>query len=98
MAAGLGLLIWQLIVWSGWKPEYVLPGPVAVFQTLWEMIADGTIGEAVVITMQRAVVGFALAIVIGVVVGSLIARIPILRSGFGSLITGIQTMPSIAWF
>jgi NitT/TauT family transport system permease protein len=98
MAVGLGLLIWQLIVWSGWKPEFVLPGPVAVFQTLGEMIADGAIGEAFLITMQRAVVGFALATVIGVVVGSLIARIPVLRSGFGSLITGIQTMPSIAWF
>jgi NitT/TauT family transport system permease protein len=98
MAAAIGLLIWQLVVWSGWKPEYVLPGPVAVFQTLWEMIADGIVGEAVLITMQRAIVGFAVAIVIGVIVGSLVARIPILRAAFGSLITGIQTMPSIAWF
>ncbi len=98
MATGLGLFIWQLVVWSGWKPEYVLPGPLAVFQTLGEMIADGAIGEALVITMQRAVIGFAVAVVIGVIVGSLVARIPVLRAAFGSLITGIQTMPSIAWF
>jgi NitT/TauT family transport system permease protein len=98
MATAIGLFLWQLVVWSGWKPPYVLPGPVAVFQTLGEMIADGTVGEAVFITMQRAVIGFALAIVIGVIVGSLVARIPILRAAFGSLITGIQTMPSIAWF
>jgi NitT/TauT family transport system permease protein len=98
MATGLGLLIWQLVVWSGWKPEYVLPGPVAVFETLAEMIADGVVGEAIVITMQRAIIGFAIAIVIGVIVGSLVARVPVLRAAFGSLITGIQTMPSIAWF
>ena len=22
---------WQLVVWSGWRPEYVLPGPGEVF-------------------------------------------------------------------
>jgi len=33
-----------------------------------------------------------------VVIGSLVARIKVLRVAFGSLITGIQTMPSIAWF
>ena len=35
---------------------------------------------------------------IGVVVGSLVARFAILRAAIGSLITGLQTMPSIAWF
>jgi len=37
------------------------------------------------------------SIVIGVVVGSLVARVNLLRAAFGSIITGIQTMPSVAW-
>jgi NitT/TauT family transport system permease protein len=97
-AAGLAILLWQLVVWSGWKPAYVLPGPVPVFQELREGISDGTLVKATRITMQRAVVGFALAIVIGVVIGSLVSRVKILRAAVGSLITGLQTMPSIAWF
>jgi NitT/TauT family transport system permease protein len=97
-AIAIGLGLWQLVVWSGWKPEYVLPGPSAVFAELWSLILDGTIGEAVAITMQRAITGFALAIVIGVVIGSSVSRIPVLRAAIGSLITGLQTMPSIAWF
>ena len=24
-AVAIGLAIWQLVVWSGWRPEYVLP-------------------------------------------------------------------------
>src|SRR5918995_2131628 len=48
--------------------------------------------------LELAVVGFALAIVIGTIVGSLVARIRPLRAAVGSLITGLQTMPSIAWF
>lgn len=97
-AVAIGLALWQCVVWSGWKPEYLLPGPKAVLATLWEYVQEGRLQEAMVITLERAVKGFALALVIGVVLGSLVARIKVLRVAFGSLITGIQTMPSIAWF
>ncbi len=36
--------------------------------------------------------------VIGAVIGALVSRIRPLRAAVGSLITGLQTMPSIAWF
>ena len=97
-ATGLALLIWQAAVWSGWKPEFVLPGPGDVFRELWARLADGSLLEGAAITMRRAFVGFAIAMVIGVVVGSAVARVRLLRVAFGSLITGLQTMPSIAWF
>ena len=48
--------------------------------------------------MRRAAIGYALAVVIGVVIGVLVARFKLLRTAVGSLITGLQTMPSIAWF
>ena len=97
-AVTIGLFLWQCVVWSGWKPEYLLPGPKAVFSTLWEYIQEGRLQEALWITLGRAAKGYALALVIGVAIGSLVARIKVLRVAFGSLITGIQTMPSIAWF
>jgi NitT/TauT family transport system permease protein len=97
-AIALALLLWQLVVWSGWRPEYVLPGPAEVFGVLWENIVDGSLWEATAITMQRAIIGFTTAIVIGTVIGALVSRSTILRSAVGSLITGLQTMPSIAWF
>ena len=46
----------------------------------------------------RAVVGFGIAIAIGSVIGALVSRSKVLRSGIGSMITGLQTMPSVAWF
>jgi sulfonate transport system permease protein len=36
-------------------------------------------------------------VIIGVVVGSAVAASKIVRSAFGSFITGLQTMPSVAW-
>jgi NitT/TauT family transport system permease protein len=89
---------WQIVVWSGWRPEYVLPGPRAVFQRLFEDLRDGDLIRAVGVTMQRAAIGYAIALVIGTVVGVAVARIRILRTAAGSLITGLQSMPSVAWF
>ena len=48
-------------------------------------------------TLRRAVIGFALALVIGTVVGALVSRIRPLRAAVGSLITALQTLPSIVW-
>jgi NitT/TauT family transport system permease protein len=87
---------WQLLVWSGWKPEYLLPGPVEVFEFLFDNFS--LLIDAAGVTLWRAIQGFVLAVVIGCVVGALVARNRVLRAGIGSMITGLQTMPSIAWF
>ncbi|MBW8825200.1 MAG: ABC transporter permease [Acidobacteria bacterium] len=97
-ALGLFLAGWQLIVWAGWKPEYVLPGPAKVLPRLWELLFVGEFWRAVGITMRRALAGYAVAVVIGSLLGISIARTRIVRSAIGAMITGLQTMPSIAWF
>jgi NitT/TauT family transport system permease protein len=96
LAVALVLIVWQLIVWSGWKPEYVLPGP----RTVWDSFREnfGTNMEAAWTTLRRGFQGFAFALVIGTIIGALVARNRVLRSAVGSLITGLQTMPSVAWF
>jgi len=98
LAVVIVLALWQLVVWTGWKSVFVLPSPVDVLARLWDDVRTVALWNAIAITLRRGVVGFALAIVIGVVVGALVARFAILRAAIGSLITGLQTMPSIAWF
>ena len=97
-AIAIALGLWQLVVWSGWRPEYVLPGPATVFAELRDQLADGRLQHALWLTLGRAARGYALALLIGVVVGSVVASSKIVRSAFGSFITGLQTMPSVAWF
>ena len=94
----LALGIWQLIVWSGWKPSYTLPGPDTVLPRLWEELGKGVTWRAIGVTMRRAAIGFSLAIVVGVVIGIAVSRVRVLRTAVGSMITGLQTMPSISWF
>ncbi|MFN2486007.1 MAG: ABC transporter permease [Acidimicrobiia bacterium] len=53
---------------------------------------------AIATTLRRAVIGFSVAMGIGTVVGLAVSQSSVLRRAVGSLITGLQTMPSIAWF
>jgi NitT/TauT family transport system permease protein len=97
-ALAIALAAWQLVVLSGWKPEYALPGPVAVFEDLGRQLADGKLLAALAITARRAAAGYGIALLIGAAIGIAVSRWGLLRAAVGSLITGLQTMPSIAWF
>jgi NitT/TauT family transport system permease protein len=97
-AIGLFLGAWQVVVLSGWKPPYVLPGPAAVFGELWRDLIAGEITSAASVTLRRAIIGFALALVIGVLIGLAVSRNQVVRTAIGAAITGLETMPSIAWF
>lgn len=98
LAVGLVLAVWQLVVWSGWRPEYALPGPATVLATLADMLGTPKFWQAVATTLIRALIGFSIALVVGSLVGILVAGIRPLRLAVGALITGLQTMPSICWF
>jgi NitT/TauT family transport system permease protein len=96
-ALALFIAAWQLVVWSGWRPDYLLPGPLSVFQRLAEDLSRPDFYAGVAVTLRRAVVGYAIAIAIGSVIGVLVARAPIVRKAVGHAILGLQSMPSIAW-
>ena len=97
LAIALVLIIWQLVHLTGWK-QNVVKGPATVFSDLWQQLHHALLWRAIGTTLRRAVLGYSLALVIGSVIGVLVARIPPLRAAVGSIITGLQTMPSIAWF
>jgi sulfonate transport system permease protein len=98
LAVGLVLLVWETLVLVGWKPAYVLPAPATVGAELVTLLASPDFWTAITITMVRALVGFAVSLAIGTVLGIAVSRWAVLRDALGALLTGLQTMPSIAWF
>ena len=98
--AAIGLVsgIWQFAVWREWWKIYVLPSPLMVWERLLDDLGTQKMWSAVFATMQNAVFGFLVAIVIGGVIGIVVSASKSARTAIGSLITGLQTMPSIAWF
>ena len=88
--------IWQLLYWTEWRPHYALPSPDEAVRSIFDNWS--VISTAIRNTLSRAVYGYALALVIGTTIGALVARNKVLRAAIGSMITGLQTMPSVAWF
>lgn len=98
LAVGIVFGLWELVYRLELRPAYVFPGPGRVFEELTIRLQTAEFWSAVATTMSRAGLGFAIALVIGSVLGVAVARVRPLRLAIGSLITGLQTMPSIAWF
>jgi NitT/TauT family transport system permease protein len=97
LAIALILLVWQIVHLTGWKP-LVLRGPGTVLAYLFHYAQTAQLWTAIGITMRRAVTGYLVALLAGSIAGLLVARIPPLRAAVGSIITGLQTMPSIVWY
>ncbi len=97
LAVAIVLGVWELVYLLKVKPHDILPGPGQVFPDLWHQLTHGQLWQAIGTTLRRAVIGFALALVVGSLVGLVVARVPPVRAAVGSMITGLQTIPSVVW-
>ncbi|WP_328370520.1 ABC transporter permease [Micromonospora zamorensis] len=97
-ALAIAIGIWQAVVWTGWKEPWALPGPGPVFADLADYFMSQALWDGLATTARRAVFGFAAAVVVGLLLGLGVSRSKVLRAAIGSMITALQTMPSIAWF
>jgi len=101
LAIALVLGAWQLFYLSDFHGDTstgLVKGPGAGLANLWDQAQHAQLWQAIGTTVQTAVVGYLLAMAIGSVTGAVVSRIPPLRAATGSIISGLQTMPSIAWF
>jgi NitT/TauT family transport system permease protein len=73
------------------------PGPADVAASISRNWRAGSITQAFEGSLSRALLGFALAVVIGTVIGVLVAQVRFVRSGVGPLLSGLQVLPSVAW-
>ncbi|WP_405429638.1 ABC transporter permease [Micromonospora sp. NBC_00617] len=97
-ALAIVIVAWQVVVLSGWKPPYSLPGPLVVGRELVTQAQGPQLWEGLVTTLRRAAVGYVFSVAVGLLLGLAVARSTVLRAAIGSMITALQTMPSIAWF
>jgi NitT/TauT family transport system permease protein len=89
--------VWQLVYLSGVKPPYVLPSPGDVWASIKETAKSGDLAEAVYDSVRRGALGFVAALAIGTPLGLVVARVRPVRRAIGPLISGLQSLPSVAW-
>ena len=101
LAIAIVLAAWQLfyaVNFRGDTASGLVRGPATTLGNLATQLDHAQLWGAVGNTARTAIAGYLLALVIGTAIGGLVSRIPPLRAAVGSIISGLQTMPSIAWF
>jgi NitT/TauT family transport system permease protein len=53
--------------------------------------------QAALVSLQRLAIGYSISLCIGLVLGLLIGRIRVLEETVGSLVLGLQALPSVCW-
>ena len=91
------VLLWELAVRSGRWSAVILPSPVSVGEYLWASALDGTLLEAIWVTMTRLLLGYFMGVIIGLPLGLLTSTSQILEDTIGALALGLQTLPSVCW-
>jgi NitT/TauT family transport system permease protein len=89
--------VWELIYLSHHFNRVVLPAPLSVWRSLRTNVANGKIPNAAAKSLVRLGLGFGLAIVGGTTLGLAMAISPLVQRSVGSLMVGLQSLPSISW-
>ncbi|MFE0427369.1 ABC transporter permease, partial [Streptomyces sp. NPDC058953] len=93
----LVLIIWQTLVWTEVTDEGSLPSPSAVWDSVSDLWMKGTLLEIVWTSVSRGLLGFLLALAIGTPLGLLVARVKFVKAAIGPILSGLQSLPSVAW-
>jgi NitT/TauT family transport system permease protein len=88
---------WQAVFELKIYPSFLFPSPAMALSRLAILAENGELGTAVGTTLMRLVAGFAISIVLGTMVGLLMANFKRFGKTMSSLSLGMQSFPSIAW-
>ncbi|GAA3241751.1 ABC transporter permease [Pseudonocardia petroleophila] len=91
------IVAWQALWASAMFPEFKLPAPLAVAEQFSRIVVDGSIWSITWTSVGRAIIGFLVAVAIATPLGLLVAKVPFVRTAIGPLLSGMQSLPSVAW-
>jgi NitT/TauT family transport system permease protein len=94
----LGALVWEAAARSGAFSPLIVPSIARIGRELWWLVVRPESLADAWFSLQRAIVGFALAAVVGVALGVLMGRSSIAAACLGPIFSGTYPIPKIALF
>jgi NitT/TauT family transport system permease protein len=88
--------LWAFVTLIGNYPSFILPGPLLVFQKLFEIAADGTLWHHTQATLVEIVGGLSLGLSVATVLGYILAKSPFLERLTGPYVVASQSIPAVA--
>ncbi|MEV6948428.1 ABC transporter permease [Streptomyces sp. NPDC051172] len=96
IAIAVVLVAWALLYPVVDNPSK-LPSPGDVWAEVEDQWLKGTLLDYIWGSVSRGLLGFLLALVIGTPLGLVVARVKFVRAAIGPILSGLQSLPSVAW-
>jgi len=98
VATAVVLVIWQaLISFNIVTDPTKLPSPGDVATEFKDAWLEGKLLGYIWTSVERGLLGFLLALAIGTPLGLVVARVKFVRAAIGPVLSGLQSLPSVAW-
>ncbi|AXI77005.1 ABC transporter permease [Peterkaempfera bronchialis] len=97
LAVVLVLALWQGVYAAEVFPEYKFPGPGSVWDSFLDLWRRGQVFEVLWTSVSRGLFGFLISLAIGTPIGLIVARVRPVRAALGPILSGLQSLPSVAW-
>ncbi|MFB3739215.1 MAG: ABC transporter permease [Candidatus Velamenicoccus archaeovorus] len=90
--------LWWAVYATGYWDRVLLPAPAAAWRAFWSNLSGSTgLLVAVERSLLRLFAGLVVAMLVGTPVGLAMAGSKVVQRSVGSLMVGLQALPSIAW-
>jgi NitT/TauT family transport system permease protein len=91
---GLWALLAELKIW----PPYLFPTPWGVAEALYAGFQDHSFFIAIAVSVRRVLIGYAISVVLGMILGLGVGSSKFLEETVGGLLVSLQSLPSICWW
>src|SRR6202140_5566139 len=91
---GVWTLLAELKIW----PPYLFPTPWGVGEALSARFQDDSFLIAIAVSMRRVMIGYAISVVLGMILGLGVASSKFLEETMGGVLVSLQSLPSICWW
>ena len=96
LSLSLMLLVWQMAVWFGGFPAFILPSPEQVAFRFIQTVMDGSLLRNTLVTLEEVLAGLALGVSVASMLGYLLARSLHLERLLSPYIVASQSIPIVA--
>ena len=91
------LAAWQWVTASGHISPILLPSPLDTGRYFLDSIKNGLMPSALAVTLGRLLIGYAVGLSLGGLLGLLLYASSLARGTLGLAALGLQTLPSVCW-
>lgn len=90
------IIVWKLYIALFNIPEYLLPQPEALLQSLMELLTTGGMGYHIYITLKEVFIGVIVGVLSGLILGYIVAKSRYIEKLIMPFVLIVQTAPKIS--